>query len=231
MSTLRSFVAIGAALAALLAACGDDNEAERVGVPQALAAQRAVDHQLFWVGERFDGLPLTSIDRTAQRTTFAYGTCKQPRGEGGCAPPLQVQTASLCDDNALKLAVGPRTTFAARGTTVRDYGEGRLDLDAATSLVRVFGTGARGRRAVAALRPVDGPARPAARLPAARYPKDYLEQLRRVRGAYARGGTYHAVRAELGISVSAARFELGLARELGRAGLRAERAIACDRPV
>lgn len=214
----QRFVAV-ALVALLCGGCGDD-EAEPLGAQQALAAQRAAGHQLFWVGERFEGLPLTGIDRGPVRTTFAYGSCKPPKGEGGCAPPLQIQTASLCDDNALKVAIRPRASFAARGTTVRDYGEGRLDLDAATSLVRVFGQGSRPRHAVAALRPVSESARVPARLPTARYPNHYLEQLRRVRDAYARGGSYHAVRAELGISVSAARFRLALARELGADGRR-----------
>ena len=225
----QRLVPAAAALAVLLGGCGDD-DAERLGVQQALAAQRAADNTLFWVGERFGGLPLTGIDRGPERTTFAYGTCKQPNGEGGCAAPLQVQTASICDDNALTLAIRPRASFPARGTTVRDYGEGRLDLDAATSLIRVSGQGTRPRRAIAALRPVRESARVPAALPAARYPSQYLEQLRRVRDAYARGGTFHAVRSELGISVSAARFQLALARGLGPDGLRRERGIRCDRP-
>ena len=113
---------------------------------------------------------------------------------------------------------------------MRDYGEGRLDLDAATSLIRVFGPAraadARSRRCVRSRRR-RGYGRDC--LPPATR-RDYLEQLRRVRDAYARGGTFHAVRSELGISVSAARFRLALARELGRDGLRRGRGIACDRP-
>jgi hypothetical protein len=74
----------------------------------------------------------------------------------------------------------------------------------------------RGRRAITALKPVSG--RATTRLPAPTYPRDYLEHLRGVRDAYARGGSLHAVRAKLGISVSAARFQLALGRARPRGG-------------
>ena len=235
----RRLALLAATLAVGVAGCGD--EQEPVGAEQARAAQRAAGHELYWVGERFAGLALTGVIRDGPGTTFAYGTCKPAGGEGGCAPPLQIQTSSICDDNALVLDVRPRATFTARGTPVRDYGEGSLELDAGTSHVRLFartrspggspGTGgARGRQAVAALRPVSGSQRVAARLPAARYPNGYLAELRRVVAAYERGGSLRAVRADLGISKSAVRFRLALARELGPDGLRSRRGIACDHP-
>ena len=46
-------------------------------------------------------------------------------------------------------------------------------------------------------------------------PGHYLAQLRRVNDTYARNHSLRAVRAALGISKSAARFELELARQLG----------------
>ena len=51
----QRLVLAAAALVVLLGGCGDD-DAEPLGVQQALAAQRAADHTLFWVGERFEGL-------------------------------------------------------------------------------------------------------------------------------------------------------------------------------
>ena len=85
------------------------------------------------------------------------------------------------------------------------------------------GGGGRGRRAIAALRPVAGSQRVEAKLAPPRYPLYHLDQLRRVRGAYARLGTLRAVRDALRISVSAVRFELRLARGFGAARLRAAR--------
>lgn len=226
--------AVAAALAAPLAGCAEEpRQAQQPAtgaMAQALTGQRAVGYQLFWAGETFEGHRLTAITRDAHRTTIGYGTCDPPDGEGGCAPPLQIQSAPICADNALKVALRPRASFTSRGTSVRDYGEGRLDLDASTSLVRVFARGSRGRRAVAALRPVAESQPVAVALPAARYPNGYLAELRRVVASYERGGGLRAVRAELGISVSAARLRLALARELGPEGLHSSRGIACDHP-
>ena len=223
----RRLALLAAALAGAVAGCGD--EGEPVDAAQARAAQKAAGHELYWVGERFAGLVLSGVVRNGFATTFAYGTCKPAGGEGGCAPPLQIQTSPICADNALVLDVRPRATFTARKTPVRDYGEGRLELDAASSHVRVFAQGGRGRRAIAVLRPVSGSQRVTARLPAARYPNGYLAELRRVVALYERGGSLRGVRAELGISVSAVRFRLALARELGPAGLRG-RGVPCDHP-
>jgi hypothetical protein len=99
-----------ASLAVPAAACGGGR------VPDAGVAQAAVDQRLDWVGDRFEGLPLTAITRRFGLTTFVYGSCK-PRGENeSCAPPLQVQVASICDRNALVLDRRPRARFRVRGS-------------------------------------------------------------------------------------------------------------------
>lgn len=66
------------------------------------------DYPLLWLGESFEGLPLTGIVRslagddpnrpvpTAQDDfTFIYGDCT-PGNDGGCAPPLQVLVEPRC---------------------------------------------------------------------------------------------------------------------------------------
>ncbi len=47
---------------------------------------------LFWLGEEFEGLPLRNIVNASSEKVviFIYGSCN-PRGEGGCAPPLSVR--------------------------------------------------------------------------------------------------------------------------------------------
>ena len=47
---------------------------------------------LFWLGEEFEGLPLRRIVYASSEKVviFIYGSCN-PRGEGGCAPPLSVR--------------------------------------------------------------------------------------------------------------------------------------------
>ena len=53
----------------------------------------------FWVGNEFRGLELTEVlvprEGAGSSTSFIYGTC-EPAGEGGCAPPLEIQTWGVC---------------------------------------------------------------------------------------------------------------------------------------
>src|SRR5436190_1657362 len=132
----------------------------------------------------------------------------------------------------LVLAIRPAAKFRARGTTVLDYGEAaQLALDAGTSHITVSSEPARSPRVIAALRSVkgsqrvnralsaheprdarardgavEGSERVARRLPPPRYPRAYVEELRRVRDAYVRLGNVRAVRTKLGISKRAVRF-------------------------
>jgi hypothetical protein len=215
-------------LAALIAGCGA-SEPERADPAQVRAAQRVVGHTLYWVGASFADLPLTGVLRDPQRTTFSYGTCDPSGSDSGCAPPLQIQVSSICDANALVLDIRPSTTRRVRGVAVRDYGEaGRLALDVGTSYVTVSASRALASRAVAALRPVLGLGAGARALPAPRYPRYYVDWLRRVVEARRRGGSVRAARDQLAISKSAVRFEVELARELDRARLRRVRGARPD---
>ena len=76
---------------------------------------------LYYLGDSFDGLPLTHAESSAQRSGFfVYGTCELPRNsEGGCATPLQVQNYRLADRNPSKFELGPRTPSPCRRTRVR----------------------------------------------------------------------------------------------------------------
>lgn len=71
-------------------------------------AQQARDFDqfpLYWVGEEFQGYPITDIIRSVSgpdalvpedSVTFLYGTCTPPAGEGGCADPLQIVVEPYC---------------------------------------------------------------------------------------------------------------------------------------
>lgn len=216
---MRSLAAIvaGTALAlGLLAGCGGADERPTAG--DVRAAQRAAPYPVYWVGSSFAGLPLTAITRNGARVSFLYGTCKAS-GDSGCALPLEIQTTSICDRNAVILDIRPRSSTRVRGVVARDYGEGDRSLEVGESNVTVFGRSPYRERAVGALRPVAGRLR-GDRLPRPRYPLAYVAELRRVRAAYRRLGSIRAVRGTLGISKSAVRFRLTLARELGERRLR-----------
>lgn len=209
-SLVRSSLLVAVSTVALIG-CG--REATRADPAQAArAAQRSVSYPLAWVGPRLAGLALTDVTREHRSITLIYGTC-EPSGESACTPPLEIQTASICDRNALLLDIRPNRRFTARGADVLDYGEGRLELATATTNVVIFADPKLARQAVGALRSLDQPRH--ADLLAPRYPRYYLAQLRRVNDAYGRTRSLSAIRATLGISKSAARFELGLARQLG----------------
>jgi hypothetical protein len=191
-----------------IAACGGDENGAATDVP---AAQRAVPYRLYWAGPNVAGLSLTDVLRGSGLTTFIYGTCTpKPAGdEASCSPPLEIQVASICDRNALLLDVRPRSRFAARGATVFDYGDRRLEVSVGESEIVIWAAPRLARQAIASLQPAVG--RRVGALPPARFPRSYLAQLQRVRAAYARTRSVRAVRDELHISQSAVRLELRLA--------------------
>lgn len=211
----RLLTAATLALAAL-AGCGGDDRPQMSDVRDA---QKTATQPLYWAGDEVAGLQLTGITRNGGVVTFLYGTCKLPDGEGGCAVPISVQTAPICNVKALFLDVRPTTSRRVRGITARVRGASTLDLATGTSNVTVRAdSSARLERVLAALRPVAGAER--GELPPPRYPLEYIEELRRARDAFVRTDSIRAVRDELRISQRAIRFRLRLADQLGSARLR-----------
>ncbi len=185
------------------------------------AAQDAVAFPLYWAGESVAGLALTGVVRGRGQVTVQYGSCVASGGEGGCAPPVQIQSTSICERNPLIVDLTPRSSSRVRGVPARDYGDGGLALEIGTSHVTLFARAEHREQVVAALRAARDPVPTAAtELPAPRYPRAYLLELRLVRDTYARFGTLRAVRDRLGISRSAVRQRLAFARELGASRLR-----------
>jgi hypothetical protein len=179
----------------------------------------------FFLGPSFEGLALSASHAAGDAATFSYGTCEPPPGEGGCAPPLQVQNWSICRRNPLEIDRLPHRILAIRGVPVIDYGD-QLEILAGRADIVLFGSERRMRRAVAKLRPTVGPARLADSLPRVRLPRWGLRELKLVRVLRARGATRHALRRRLGISVSAIRLREQLAAAVGERALRVPAATA-----
>lgn len=60
------------------------------------AARRFAGFPLYWLGASFEGYELTAVvGPQNDMVTFIYGTC-ETHGDGGCAPPLEIQIAPLC---------------------------------------------------------------------------------------------------------------------------------------
>jgi hypothetical protein len=51
----------------------------------------AAETLFYWPGRSAEGFPLTYAELNGPRAFLGYGTCKLPKGEGGCAVPAQVQ--------------------------------------------------------------------------------------------------------------------------------------------
>jgi hypothetical protein len=186
--------------------------------------------QRLFVGKTFEGLALTSALRSSNDVSYIYGSCDASGGEGGCAPPLEVQNWSICLRHPLEIDRIPRRIVRMRGVPVIDYGDALEVLTGRTEVV-VFADERRARRVVAALRPRSGPARLARALAAPRLPRWALRELQLVRELRAGGASRHALRRRLGISVSAIRMREQLAAALGARALRgvpAARALPGD---
>lgn len=217
MSLRRRVAAAVAAVAlAALGGCGGGEDEP----PRIVSRSATLHFEPHWVGRSFDGMALTSTGTDVPGVvSMSYGTCELPEGEGGCAVPVTIQTTSICDRNALLIDARPRPARRVRGVDLREYDERRAELATADTNVTIFASRTLRERVLPVLRAVDR--RPAGdRLRRARYPRAYVDELRRVRDAYVRLGSVRAVRDRLGISQRAVRFRLALARELGSRRLR-----------
>jgi hypothetical protein len=141
---------IAVALVLLVSACGGDSGTD-------VDELRASPAPIYWLGESFDGLPLTySTERL-----MVYGDC-EPESDTGCVPPLQLQHWPLAQRHPSKFTVTPgRRTPCTRGTvggrTVAVFATtGGLEVYIGRMVVVVFAEWERTLRAVKALRPLNG---------------------------------------------------------------------------
>ena len=168
----------------------------------------------YWLGPSYDGLRLSA---TLERS-YIYGTCKAGP-DSGCAPPYEVQHHASCARNPLSLDIQARRVFRVRGGALAaEYGS-MIDVGIGRHTVTVFARSrGRARRAVKRLR-LRADAAPTRPLPAPRYPKAVLRELKRVELAYGRLGSTAVVAERTGLAPAAARTRLRMARLLGARAL------------
>ncbi len=109
---------------------------------------------LFWLGEEYEGLPLRRISYVSNEKVFlfVYGSCN-PRGEGGCAPPLSL-TIEPCNLEPH----GGGGSFEIRGARAAFSNAGQLKVWTREVTVSVFAEPGLAMEAANALRPVsEGP--------------------------------------------------------------------------
>jgi hypothetical protein len=162
----RAWLVAAALLAAPCIGCGggDDDTAEPSGsTAQSISSPSQLPAEArgaYFVGYRFSDFPLLGVlvppDGAGNSTSFIYGGCV-PSGDGGCAPPLEVQTWSICDryPNAQARSRlipwrGARAEFARR--------ESRIEIYTGRRTVVIFSDNADlARRAAETVKPFDRP--------------------------------------------------------------------------
>jgi hypothetical protein len=134
----------------------------------------------YFLGESFEGIDLTSVEE--EGAVFVYGTCEFEGGDGGCAPPMQVQNNVAHVSGAAR---GCSRLPDIRGVPAVSWGGG-IVVFTQRSTVTVFddGTDDSGelmRRMAEGLRPVSGSADVTKPLPAPA--KDILDMIDKMCGA------------------------------------------------
>jgi hypothetical protein len=169
---------IAVAVVALVAGCANDDKAD------VSAAKRFGDYPLFYLGKSFQGEPLTEVPQSGLNS-FIYGDC-EAKSDSGCAPPIELQQNSICDLNPLYVRTkGLRVAPPQDGPYRRMRGTLAHRVDgmvvyAGSAAVKIYTNADHPtREIVAALRPVNGPAKLGHDLPPPRFPRTMLRELRR----------------------------------------------------
>lgn len=124
-------------------------------------------HPVYWVGRRFDGLPLTAVSFDSRRpgvVSFLYGTCTiRLPADGGCGVPVDIQLFPFRTEQWSR-AVGCTDRGTLRGVpAVRHDG---LVLFTRDTIIKIYArNAAQTRRVVRALRPLASSQRDARLLP------------------------------------------------------------------
>ena len=175
-----------------------------------VAAEIPSPAETYWLGPYFAGLEMTGTTGTV-----AYGNCELPEGEGGCAPPAQVQNSSSCARNPIGLDRIPQEVFLLRGgglatvneSTAVDIGTGDQTVTVYTSEPELMGAALRElhTRAQSAPAPLAPPV----------YPLPVLRELKRVTAVAGRLGGVGAIARATDLSPAEVELRLRIAELLG----------------
>jgi len=183
--------------------------------PPLLAAADERPPENFWVGPSFEGLGFKD-----DGGSVFYGDCEPPPGEGGCAPPLEIQNSTTCARNPVALDVSPRRFFRERGGAIGgDYADS-FDVSVGRQTVTVFSDSRRRARAAVGQLRRRSVGAPPARLAPPAYPYRVRQELKRVLVARKRSPTARGIARRTGVPVGAVRTRLALGRLLGARPLR-----------
>jgi hypothetical protein len=171
--------------------------------------------ELWWLGPYFAGMRITGAPEGPWDSTFSYGECELPEGEGGCSPPAQVQTDTSCARNPIGLDRLPYEVYLLRGgglaaayeSTAVDVGTGRQTVTVFTNEFALVGT------ALNEMRPRSQPAPQPLAPPV--YPLPVLRELVRVTAVEDRYGSVRAIAKATELTPDEVRLRLRIAELLG----------------
>ncbi len=107
-------------------------------------AKHFKEFPLYWLGESYEGLPLTKIIRyryDENIVLFIYGSCT-PGPDSGCAPPLSIRVEPYCMKPPERISPAVRgTPFEVRGAVAEQI-SGDLRIWSGEVSVKVFTEGA-----------------------------------------------------------------------------------------
>jgi hypothetical protein len=169
---------------------------------------------LYWLGPYFGGMRVTGSPENERFATYSYGDCELPEGEGGCAPPAQIQNWSACTRNPLRLDRIPYQVFPLRGGGIAAvYESSGVDVGTGDRTVTVF---AYPELIGAALREIHLRSQPGPEpLASPEYPLPVLRELKRVTVPADRGVGIGAIARKTGVSPDEVRLRLRIAELLG----------------
>jgi hypothetical protein len=196
------WIALSIALCALLLA---SSAGGRVGTESLSPAQT------YWLGPYFAGMELSGTSGSS----FLYGNCELPEGEGGCAPPAQVQNSSSCARNPIGLDRIPQEVFLLRGgglatvneSTAVDIGTGGQTVTVYTNEPELMGAALREFHT----RAQSGPEQLAPPV----YPLPVLRELKRVTAVAGRLGGVAAIAKATDLPPAEVELRLRIAELLG----------------
>lgn len=165
----------------------------------------------YWLGPYFAGMRLTYTSPTG--TSFAYGDCELPEGEGGCSVPAQVQNSTSCDRNPLAIDRVPYRVFLLRGGAVAvEYEQTGLDVSTGSQTVTLY---TEFELMSAALRDFRRRSEPDPQpLAPPVYPPAALRELKRVTVAKKRYGRIEAIARAIGLPPAEVQVRLQIAELL-----------------
>ncbi|WP_026909639.1 hypothetical protein [Patulibacter minatonensis] len=160
----------------------------------------------WWAGPTVGGLPFTE----PQAGLAVYGDCDPgPGDEGGCFPPLQIQTQTTCGENPVALdGVDPRGLHRLPGGAIGTDRGAEQSVNTGRRTLKIYADArALALEARRGLRPRTQ-ATATSTLPPPVFPRAVLGELRRVQAQHRRTPTVAATGRALGLSKATVRVRL-----------------------